>query len=77
MFLSCLIAILVWDQLDKFLSLVGSFTSTPIAFILPAAFHYKACAETTMQKCIDIFLVVLSTAIMFFCTGFVLATWGS
>ena len=73
--LSCIIAISVWDNLDKFLSLVGSFTSIPIAFILPSAFHYKACAETTAQKAIDLFLLILSIFLMFFCTFFVLYTW--
>jgi solute carrier family 36 (proton-coupled amino acid transporter) len=42
----CVTALLVYDKLDKFLSIIGSLTCTPIAFILPALFHYKVCAET-------------------------------
>lgn len=34
-------------KIDKFLSILGAVACTPIAFTLPAAFHYKACAETT------------------------------
>jgi len=38
--LTVVIAILVWDKLDKFLSITGSLFCTPIAFILPSLFHY-------------------------------------
>lgn len=38
--------LLVFDSLDKFLSISGALMCTPIAFILPAMFHYKAGAET-------------------------------
>lgn len=33
-------AIELGEDLDKFLSILGSLTCTPVAFILPAAFHY-------------------------------------
>ena len=45
-FISCVVAISVWDNLDKFLSVVGALTCTPIAFTLPSLFHYKICAKT-------------------------------
>lgn len=41
-----LTALLVWNQLDDFLSVAGAVACTPLCFILPAVFHYKACAET-------------------------------
>ena len=43
---SCALALATWHKLTKFLSITGALTCTPIAFILPALFHYKACAET-------------------------------
>ena len=40
------LALILWDNLTKFLSVTGALTCTPIAFILPALFHYKAVAKT-------------------------------
>ena len=44
---SCVVSLLIYNKLDKFLSITGSMSCTPIAFTLPAVFHYKACAKTT------------------------------
>ena len=38
---SIVMALLIYDKLTKFLSITGALTCTPIAFTLPAAFHYK------------------------------------
>ncbi len=73
-FLSCFIAISVWDKLDKFLAIVGS-TCTPIAFALPLAFHYKVCAKTPCEKALDIILISFSLLILVFCTFFVVYSW--
>lgn len=43
---SCVVALLIYDKLDRFLSVTGSLTCTPIAFILPALFHYGGVADT-------------------------------
>mmetsp|Transcript_8104 Transcript_8104/g.5770 ORF Transcript_8104/g.5770 Transcript_8104/m.5770 type:complete len:102 (+) Transcript_8104:1178-1483(+) len=47
------LALLLDTKLNQFLSVVGAATCTPIAFTLPALFHYYACAETKEQKRID------------------------
>lgn len=62
-------------KIDKFLSIVGAVTCTPIAFILPGAFHLKICAKTTSQKVLDSTIVVFSTLTMFFCTYKSIADW--
>jgi len=72
---TCVLALVVYDKLDKFLSIVGSLTCTPIAFILPALFHYKACAATKCQKITDLSLVIGSTGIMIFCTVYAGISW--
>ena len=69
--------ILLGDKLDKFLSILGALCCTPIAFIFPAAFHLKACAESTPQKVIDISILVLGLAIMGYCTTTGLLNWNS
>ncbi len=68
-------ALVIYNKLESFLSIVGSLTCTPIAFILPAMFHYKVCADTPKQKYFDMFLIVLSTFIMVFCTIYAILAW--
>lgn len=75
--LTVVIAMLVWDKLDKFLSITGSLFCTPIAFILPALFHFKACADTPRQRAIDMSIVVLGCTIMFFCTIWGVVQWNA
>ena len=67
-FLTVCLTILLGDKLDKFLSIVGALTCTPIAFTFPALFHLKACAESTADKVIDISLFLFSMAILIYCT---------
>jgi proton-coupled amino acid transporter len=69
------VAVLLGESLDKFLALLGAVGCTPIAFTLPAFFHYKLVAKTKKEKNIDIALIVISLLIMIFCTGFCIATW--
>lgn len=65
---SVVVALLVYDKLDRFLSITGALTCTPIAFILPALFHYGGVAETKMQKGIDMSIIVGGSIIMVYCT---------
>ena len=69
------ITILLGDKLDKFLSILGALTCTPIAFTFPALFHFKSCAETKLQKFIDGSLVFMSLIIMVYCTYLGLKNW--
>jgi amino acid permease len=54
---------------------LGSVTCTPMAFTFPALFHLKACAETTPQKILDLFIIVLSVLIFFYCTYKGIVEW--
>lgn len=72
---SCTLALLVYDKLDKFLSITGALTCTPIAFTLPALFHYKACAETQCQKIIDMTIVVGMSIVSSYCTVVAILTF--
>lgn len=64
-------------KIDKFLSLLGAVACTPIAFILPASFHLKACANTTKQKAIDTTVLVFSSITMVYCTYKSISEWNS
>ena len=67
---SCVLALIIYDKLDRFLSVTGSLTCTPIAFILPALFHYGGVAETTKDKVIDIAIIVVAVIIMLYCSTY-------
>ncbi|BGP19323.1 hypothetical protein JCM10213v2_007412 [Rhodosporidiobolus nylandii] len=54
-------ALIAWlgaNDLDKFVSLIGSLACVPLGLVYPALLHYKACAHTRKQKTIDIALMV-------------------
>ena len=54
--------------LDQFLSISGAILGIPIILIIPTLCHYKVCAESKREKCIDICVISFSTAVMFLCT---------
>lgn len=74
---TCVLALVVYQKLDKFLSVTGSLFCTPIAFILPALFHYKACAEKPYERRRDLAIVIGGTIIMIFCTIYALLAWNA
>ena len=74
-FFTVCLTIMLGDKLDKFLSILGALTCTPIAFTFPALFHLKAVANTTLQKVSDILLIVFSLVILVYCTYKGLANW--
>ena len=70
-----LCALIIWESLNMFLSVAGALACTPLCFILPAVFHYKACAETKNEKRFDMFLIIACTFIMVFCTIWGIGVW--
>jgi len=44
------------DDLDKFVSLIGSLACVPLCFLYPPLFHYKVAARTIGAKLIDAFI---------------------
>ncbi|EIW84292.1 hypothetical protein CONPUDRAFT_135790 [Coniophora puteana RWD-64-598 SS2] len=55
-------------DLDKFVSLVGSFACVPLCFVYPAMLHYRAVARTRKQKAADIALGVFGMVAMVYTT---------
>jgi len=68
-------ATIIYNKLESFLSITGSLTCTPIAFTLPAWFHYKICAKTTTDKVIDLTVIGFSLVLMGYCTFFAIVNW--
>ena len=66
---------LLGNKLDKFLSLIGTLASTPVAFTLPCMFHLAINKPDRNGKIIDYGIIVLSIIILIFCSGFNIWTW--
>ncbi|CAO3638540.1 unnamed protein product [Cunninghamella echinulata] len=62
-------------DLDKFVSIVGSFCCVPLCFIFPPLFHLKAIAKTWVQKTIDITIIVFGVIAMVYTTGSTILSW--
>lgn len=73
--LTIVVALSIYNKLESFLSIVGSLSCTPIAFTLPAWFHYKTCADTLAWKIIDGTIITVSLFILVFCTTFSIINW--
>jgi len=70
--LTCVVALTVFDSLDKLLSLTGALTCIPVAFIIPTGLHYKLIAipnEDKQAKIIDIVILVFSSITLIYCTA--------
>jgi amino acid permease len=51
------------DNLDKFVSLVGSIACVPLCFVFPGLLHYKVSKKLS-DKLLNIFLIVFGVGIM-------------
>ncbi|KAJ5532293.1 hypothetical protein N7494_008845 [Penicillium frequentans] len=77
-FLVILCAIIGWagaDDLDKFVSLVGSFACVPLIYVYPPLLHLRACARTRRQVFADITLTVLGVIGCIYTTTLTIQNW--
>ncbi|WVQ72930.1 hypothetical protein IAR50_002492 [Cryptococcus sp. DSM 104548] len=51
------------SELDKFVSLIGSFACIPLCFIYPPMLHLRACADTRRARILDWTLIVFGTLV--------------
>ena len=76
-----LVAFTVWiglyleTSLDRLMSVVGSLTCSPIAFIFPAGYHYVLTAKTKFEKILDVLIMIIGSIFMVFGTAYTLYTW--
>lgn len=69
--LSCVVALTIYDKLDRFLSITGSLTCIPVAFIIPAALHLEVIAKKDEDKkaiIIDWAILIGATIALLYCT---------
>ncbi|WPH00258.1 vacuolar amino acid transporter 3 [Acrodontium crateriforme] len=77
MTLCLIIAILGASDLDKFVALIGSFACVPLVYIYPPLLHYRAVAQTKVEKAIDIAVMVVGVIAMVYTTAVTLSQWAS
>ena len=63
------------DKFDKFTAILGALFCAPVAFILPPAFHLKACAKTPQEKHVDMALMSIGFFILVYCTYRSILNW--
>lgn len=62
-------------DLDKFVSLIGSFACVPLVYIYPAYLHWKGVAESPWVKRGDIAMMVLGVVFMVYTTSATVSVW--
>ncbi|KAL4876450.1 transmembrane amino acid transporter protein-domain-containing protein [Aspergillus karnatakaensis] len=74
--LACgVIAALGAGDLDKFVSLIGSFACVPLVYIYPAYLHWKGVAESPWTKRGDIAMMVLGFGFMIYTSAATISVW--
>ncbi|GAB7359414.1 hypothetical protein MBLNU230_g6063t1 [Neophaeotheca triangularis] len=73
-----LVTVIAWagkNDLDKFVSLVGSFACIPLVYIYPPLMHHRAVATRSWQRWSDLALVVFGFIVMAYTTGLTVRNW--
>jgi len=65
------------NDLDKFVSLIGSFACIPLCFIYPPMFHLKAVATKMWEKVADWALIVFGFGVMIYATYITILQWSA
>lgn len=73
--LSSFIAYIGADDLDKFVSLIGSFACVPLVFVYPPILHYRAVSKTRGQRSADVGLAIFGVCAMLYTTATSINSW--
>ncbi|KAH8820069.1 transmembrane amino acid transporter protein-domain-containing protein [Xylogone sp. PMI_703] len=79
-FVVMLCAAIAWfgaNDLDKFVSIVGSFACVPLVYIYPPMLHYKAVAKNNFRKFADVILCIFGVIVMAYTTALTVLNWAS
>ncbi|KAL4921306.1 transmembrane amino acid transporter protein-domain-containing protein [Aspergillus aurantiobrunneus] len=77
-FLVMVCAFVAWggaDDLDKFVSLVGSFACVPLIYVYPPLLHFRACARSRRQQIADLVLACFGIVGCIYTTALTLNNW--
>lgn len=77
-FLVMLCAFIAWggaEDLDKFVSLVGSFACVPLIYVYPPLLHMRACSQSKRQKIADLALACFGVIACLYTTALTMVNW--
>ncbi|KAJ5156743.1 hypothetical protein N7492_009546 [Penicillium capsulatum] len=77
-FLVIVCAVVAWcgaDNLDKFVSLVGSFACVPLIYVYPPLLHLRACARSKRQAIADVVLAAFGVICCVYTTALTISNW--
>ncbi|KAI9237072.1 MAG: transmembrane amino acid transporter protein-domain-containing protein [Podila humilis] len=74
LFVCAAIAIWAGDDLDKFVSIIGSVACVPLAFIFPAMFHYKTHPDRK-SRIVSVSLLIFGAVTMIYTTSTTAYEW--
>ncbi|CDO92638.1 unnamed protein product [Kluyveromyces dobzhanskii CBS 2104] len=74
-FVAAFIAWIGANDLDKFVSLIGSFACIPLIYIYPPLFHYKVFANNKKLQAIDLAILVFGASVMAYTSWQTVALW--
>ena len=57
----------MYEFIFELIDIAAALTAVPMAFTLPALFHYASVADTGCSKTIDLIIIVGSIATSIFC----------
>jgi len=74
--ITLLVALVGSTQLDNFVSLIGCFCCTPLAFIYPCYFHLKLVKNASQSaRAVDWAIIIFGVGVFFFSTYEAIAGW--
>ncbi len=60
------LAVIMQEDVDRCLGLIGAVLCSPLALTIPASLHLKVLAKTRLQKSVDCVLIVTSILVLLF-----------
>ena len=77
-FVVLIAVIIAWigaNDLDKFVSLIGSFACIPLIYIYPPLFHYKVFENNKKLQAIDLAILIFGALVMSYTSWQTIALW--
>ncbi len=69
------ICILLGNAIDKFNSIVGTITATPVVFIIPCLAHNKLCSPNKLNFWLNNLVIFIAFLVLIIGTTFTIETW--
>ena len=69
MLITITLTLSMYEFIFILIDIAAALTAVPMAFLLPALFHYASVADSTCSKAMDVVIIVGSIATSLFCAG--------